>query len=197
MWREALNPIFLLLFAAMWLTAATELGPDQWFPSVMSALTGLQGILFLVYTAGLMFVLRFFGGALAHRISPIGMLIGCSVLSALGLYWLGSLSPGVSPVIAFAAATVFGVGKTYFWPTMLGVTSEQFPRGGALLIALMGGAGMLSVAIALPAIGGTFDKYGAGAALQYVAILPVILTVVFAGLAFYYKARGGYKPVNI
>lgn len=197
MWSEAARPLFILLFICMWLTAATELGPDQWFPSVMSALTGLEGILFLVYTAGLMFVLRFFAGPLAHRISPIGMLIGCSVLSALGLYWLGSLQAGVSPVIAFAAATVFGVGKTYFWPTMIGVTAEQFPRGGALLISLMGGAGMLSVALALPLIGGVFDKYGAGAALQYVAILPVILIVVFGALYMYFRARGGYKPVTL
>ena len=197
MWREAGRPLFILLFIAMWMTAATELGPDQWFPSVMSALTGLEGILFLVYTAGLMFVLRFFAGPLAHRISPLGMLIGCSILSAIGLYWLGSLQTGVSPVIAFAAATVFGVGKTYFWPTMIGVTAEQFPRGGALLISLMGGAGMLSVAVALPIMGGVFDQYGAGAALQYVAVLPVILTFVFGAVYFYFRARGGYRPVQL
>jgi MFS family permease len=199
MWREAGKPLFLLLFVCMWMTAATELGPDQWFPSVMRSLTGWQaeGVLFLVYTAGLMFVLRFYAGPLAHRISPLGMLTGCAILSAIGLYWLGSLQPGVSPVIAFAAATVFGVGKTYFWPTMLGVTAEQFPRGGALLINLMGGAGMLSVAVALPLIGSAFDQYGAGAALQRVALLPVILTVVFGSLYLYFRARGGYRPVRL
>ena len=197
MWRETGRPLFVLLFVCMWMTAATELGPDQWFPSIMKQLTGLEGVLFLVYTAGLMFVLRFFAGPLAHRISPLGMLVGCSILSAIGLYWLGSLQAGVSPLVAFAAATVFGVGKSYFWPTMIGVTAEQFPRGGALLISLMGGAGMLSVAVALPLMGGVFDKYGAGAALQYVAVLPVILTVVFGGLYFYFKARGGYRPVQL
>jgi MFS family permease len=199
MWRQTAQPLFLLLFVCMWMTAATELGPDQWFPSVMRTLTGWQaeGVLFLVYTAGLMFVLRFYAGPLAHRISPLGMLTGCAVLSAIGLYWLGSLQPGVSPVVAFAAATVFGVGKSYFWPTMLGVTAEQFPRGGALLLNLMGGAGMLSVAVALPLIGAAFDQYGAGAALQRVAVLPVILTAVFGALFFYYRARGGYRPVQL
>src|SRR5690349_12625309 len=38
MWSEATRPMFLLLFCCMWMTAAVELGPDQWFPSVMSAL---------------------------------------------------------------------------------------------------------------------------------------------------------------
>lgn len=197
MWKEALRPLFLLLFVCMWMTAATELGPDQWFPSIMKELAGIEGTLFLVYTAGLMFVLRFFAGPIAHRISPFGMLVGCSILSGIGLYWLGSLQPGTSPVIAFAAATVFGVGKTYFWPTMLGITAEQFPRGGGLLMNLMGGAGMLSVAIALPLMGKAFDQAGAGAALQLVAILPAILTVIFGGLYLGFKARGGYKAQHI
>lgn len=195
MLSQVFRPLFLILFACMWLTAATELGPDQWFPSVMGELTGMDsgGVLFLVYTAGLMFVLRFFAGPIAHRISPPGMLFICAILSAAGLYWLGSLSAGSPAYIAFAAATVFGIGKTFFWPTMLAVTAEQFPRGGALLLNLMGGAGMLSIALVLPAMGKQFDELGAGGALRSVAILPVILTVVFALLILFFRARGGYR----
>ncbi len=196
MWREAARPMFLLLFVCMWMTAAVELGPDQWFPSVMSSLTGIQGILFLVYTAGVMFVLRTYFAGIAHR-SPIGTLVVCSVLSAVGLYWLGSLQPGASPVMAFAAATLFGIGKTYFWPTMLGVTAERFPRGGALLISVMGGAGMLSVALILPMMGARIDQLGAGAALQAVAGLGVVLFVIFGGLFLYFRARGGYTAVAL
>jgi MFS family permease len=197
MWSEAAKPLFLLLFVCMWMTAAAELGPDQWFPSVMGALVPqLQGVLFLVYTAGLMFVLRTFGSGIAHN-SPLGTLVVCSILTGIGLYWLGGLQPGASPLVAFAAATLFGIGKTYFWPTMLGVTAEQFPRGGALLISLMGGAGMLSVAVALPIMGAKIDQSGAGAALQFVSILGAILTVVFGGLFLYFKAKGGYRPVQL
>lgn len=197
MFKQAMNPMFLLLFACMWMTAATELGPDQWFPSIMRELTGLQGVLFLVYTAGLMFVLRFFFGGLAHRYSPFGVLMGCSILAAGGLYWLGSLSSGTTPLVAFLAATMFGIGKTYYWPTMLGITSELFPRGGALLLALMGGAGMLSIAVVLPVMGAEFDKLGAGAALRAVAVLPIVLTAVFGLLFLYYRAKGGYRAVKL
>ena len=197
MFKEAMNPMFLLLFVCMWMTAATELGPDQWFPSIMKELTGIQGVLFLVYTAGLMFVLRFFFGGIAHRYSPFAVLAVCSILSALGLYWLGGMKAGASPLGAFMAATLFGVGTTYYWPTMLGVTSERFPRGGALLLALMGGAGMLSIAVALPIMGAEFDKLGAGAALRAVAVLPIILTLVFGGLYLYYRAKGGYTAVKL
>jgi MFS family permease len=197
MFREVFRPMFLLLFVCMWMTAATELGPDQWFPSVMKEITGLQGVLFLVYTAGLMFVLRFFAGPIAHRFSPVGLLAICSALAAAGLYWLGGMKPGTPAIIAFAAATLFGVGKTYFWPTMLGITSELFPKGGALLLSLMGGAGMLSIAIVLPIMGQAFDKEGPGSALRYVSVLPVILTIIFGGLYFYYRAKGGYKVARL
>jgi MFS family permease len=190
--KEAFNPLFLLLFVCMWMTAATELGPDQWFPSIMGKITGLQGVWFVIVTSVFMFVLRFFAGPIAHKVSPVGLLLGCSILSALGLLWLGSLKDGSSAFDAFLAAVVFGIGKTYFWPTMLGVTSERFPKGGSLLMCLMGGAGMLSIAITLPIMGAAFDKKGAGAALQMMAILPVILTFVFGALLLGFKAKGGY-----
>ena len=196
MWKEATKPLFLLLFVCMWMTAAAELGPDQWFPSVMGSLTGLDGILFLVYTAGLMFVIRTYFAGVAHT-SPIGTLLVCSILVAIGLYWLGSLQPGTSAIVAFAAATIFGVGKTYLWPTMLGVTTEQFPKGGALLLGLMGGTGMLSVAAALPIMGARIDQYGPGAALKLMSGLGVILAVIFGGLFLYFKGRGGYRAVDI
>jgi MFS family permease len=197
MWSQVARPLFIVLFICMWMTAAAELGPDQWFPSVMGALVPqLQGVLFLVYTAGLMFVLRTAGSGIAHK-NPIGTLFVCSILTGVGLYWLGGLQPGTSAVVAFAASTVFAVGKSYFWPTMIGVTAEQFPRGGALLIAIMGGTGMLSVAVALPIMGARIDSYGPGAALQMVAVLGGILTVIFGAIFFYFKARGGYRAVAI
>src|SRR3954465_10634381 len=197
MWREAAQPLFLMLFICMWMTAAAELGPDQWFPKVMGDLVPqMQGVLFLVYTAGLMFLLRTFGSGIAHR-APIAALVVCSVLTGVGLYWLGGLQPGASAAVAFAAATVFGIGKSFFWPTMIGVTAEQFPRGGALLISLMGGAGMMSVAVVLPIMGARIDKFGPGAALQMIAGLCVILTVIFGGLYAYFKARGGYRAIQL
>lgn len=194
MFGEALRPMFLLWFALMWLTAATEVAPGQWIPSLITNLTGMQGILILIYTAGLSFGLRFFAGGLAHRMSPLGLLTASAVLSMIGLYALSTID---SAGEAFIAATLFGVGTAYFWPTMLSVTSEVFPRGGAFLLALMGGAGNLAIAFVLPVIGGWYDTEGAAAALRYVAVLPAILTVVFGALLVYYQSRGGYRPVAL
>ena len=50
---------------------------------------------------------------------------------------LGSLIEAVmNTTIGFCilAATVYGFGKTFLWPTMLGVVSERFPKGGALTL---------------------------------------------------------------
>jgi MFS family permease len=197
MFKSAFNPLFLLLLVCMLATAATELGPDQWFASVLTDITGMQGILFLVYTAGLMFVLRFFVSGYVHKFSPFGVMTVCSVLSAIGLFWLGSLGKGSSAAVAFLAATVFGFGKVFYWPTMLGVTAERFPKGGALLISLMGGVGMLSIALVLPIMGSAFDKLGAAGAMRSVAVLPVILTVVFGALYAAFRAKGGYRAIKI
>jgi MFS family permease len=194
MFAEALRPMFLVLFACMWLTAATEIGPDQWIGSLITRLTGMQGILILIYTAGIVFVLRFFGGALAHRFSPPGLLAISSVLSCIGLL---ALSAVTTPSAAFAAATIFGAGKTFFWPVMLGITAERFPKGGALLLAMMGGAGNLAIAFILPVMGGWYDEQGAAAAFRYVAVLPAVLTVVFGVLYFRFRNEGGYRAIRL
>jgi len=202
MWGQTTRPLFWILFVCMWMTAAVEIGPDQWFPRVMGALVPQlnpeagSGVLFLVYTAGLMFVLRMWGSAVTHK-SPLGTLIVSSLLAGIGLYWLGGLDDQSSAAAALAAATLFGVGKTFLWPTMLGVTAEQFPRGGALLLSLMGGAGMLSVGLVLPIMGQRMDQYGPGAALQLVAGLGAIMGAIFIGIWFYFKGRGGYRAVAI
>jgi hypothetical protein len=194
MFREALRPMFLVLFVCMWMTASAELGPDQWTGSLITNLTGMSGILILVYTAGIMFLLRTFASGLAHRLTPPGLLMWASVFTAVGLFGLAGVN---TPAGAFAAATIFGIGKAFFWPTMLGVTSEQFPRGGALLLAIMGGAGNLAVAFILPLMGGWYDSYGAATAFRYVGILPVILTVIFGVLYLRYRSIGGYRPIEL
>lgn len=194
MFREALRPMFLLLAFCMVLTATTELAPNQWMESVLRNIAHTPGILVLVYISGLMFVMRHFAGAIAHKISPIGLLLGCAVFSAIGLF---ALSYAYDAFTAFAAATVFGIGVCYFWPTMLGVTSELFPRGGALLLGLMGAIGNIAVDRALPLMGSIYDEYGAAQAFRYITIAPILLVVIFGAMFVYYRATGGYRAVKI
>jgi MFS family permease len=141
--------ILAFLIIIMMPQATTELGTDGWITSLMETpmrATGHNPAWVLVYTSAIMVVLRFLAGPLIHKLSPLGLLTACSAIAALGLAALSkTASAGIFAI--FAAATLYGVGKTFFWPTILGLTSEQCPKGGALTLNAMGGIGMLAVGI--------------------------------------------------
>ena len=220
MFRSLLNPLFFVLFAAMFLTAASELAPGQWVDIALSRTVHMPGILLLVYVSGLMFVMRHFAGPLVHKLSPVGVLWFSCLGAGLGLL---ALSFADSPITALLAATIWGTGCCYMWPTMLAAASERFPRGGALLMGLMGTAGTLSIQFVLPAMGTIFDRkkveiaggdaafralqpgpeldrilgIAAQTSFRYVAVLPAVLLIVFAGIWLYDRSRGGYKVERI
>ena len=125
--------------------ATTEIGTDGWITGIMEkALHGYHPGWVLVYTSAIMLVLRFFAGPIIHAISPLGLLAASAVMAIIGLTMLG----GAQTVgMLFVAATLYGFGKTFFWPTMLGVVSDQTPRGGALTLNALGGIGMLAVGV--------------------------------------------------
>ena len=155
MFKEACRPFFILWFLCMFLTAASELAPGQWVNLALTRTVGMAGIWLLIYVSGLMFVMRHFAGTLAHKLSPVGLLCVSSLLASAGLLLL---SVANSPVTGLLAATVWGVGVCYMWPTMLGSAAERFPSGGALLIGLMGTGGNLSINFVLPQMGKVFDE---------------------------------------
>ena len=135
---------FLLIVQA--LVGYVELGTDSWISKITGTIMAnpANGLLLFVYTSGLMFVLRFFAGPIVEKISPLGLLAVSAVFGAAGLTLLGNAQGAIMCVIA---ATVYGIGKTFLWPTMLAVVSEQFPKGGAITIGAAGAAGMLSAGL--------------------------------------------------
>jgi len=135
---------FLLLIHA--LVGYVELGTDSWISKITGTIMAspANGLLLFVYTSGLMFVLRFFAGPIVEKISPLGLLAVSALFGAAGLTLLGNAQGAVMCVIA---ATVYGIGKTFLWPTMLAVVSEQFPKGGAITIGAAGGVGMLAAGL--------------------------------------------------
>lgn len=154
MLMESIQPAFLLWFLIMWFTAATELGPMQWIPDIITRSTGTKGMLVFTFINIITFGMRYFAGPIVHRLSALGLLTCSSVLSTIGLLALGFTT---SPVLIFVAAGFYATGICYFWPTMLGVTSERFPRGGAFLLGIMGLAGNLSIFVTVPLMGQIYD----------------------------------------
>ena len=150
------TPLMLVMLIAMTMTASVELGPNRWVPAVLEA-GGMAGILVLVWINGLMAVMRYRAGAVVHKLSPTGVLLGSAVLAGVGLLALSYVSSGIA---VFGAATVFALGVCYFWPTMLGVVSERVPKSGALGLGLMGTVGMATVGlVAAPQMGRIADEY--------------------------------------
>lgn len=153
------RPMFVFLLLVMFLLATTELGTDSWIADIMRTVldSPTQGTLFLVWTSAIMFVLRFFAGPIVERISPLGLLAASAAVACVGLLWLSYAGAAVGMLVA--AATFYGFGKTFFWPTTLGVVSEQYPKGGALMINAIAGVGMISVGtLGNPAIGALQDS---------------------------------------
>jgi MFS family permease len=104
-----------------------------------------------------MFILRFFAGPIVEKISPLGLLAVSALFGAAGLTLLGNAEGAIMCVVA---ATIYGIGKTFLWPTMLAVVSEQFPKGGAITIGAAGGVGMLSAGLlGGPGIGFLQDQH--------------------------------------
>ena len=152
------QPLFIALLLIMIPLATTELGTDSWIGALMTPAMeklNLAGGWVLIYTSLIMLILRFFAGPIVHKLSPLGLLAASAAVAACGLVFL-SKSQGV---MILAAATLYGFGKTFFWPTMLGVVAEQFPKGGALTLNMTGGVGMLAVGvIGAPLLGNLQDK---------------------------------------
>jgi fucose permease len=208
------RPLFWVFWVCMFFTATAELAPGQWVNISLSNIVGMQGILLLVYVSALMFVMRHFAGPIVARISSVGLLFVSCLMAGIGLYLL---SLADSPVLAFAAATIWGMGVCYIWPTMLAIASVRFPRGGAVAMGLMGFAGGMAIQFVLPRMGAIFDsakaeaaggadklaglspeamtevvRYASVESFQSVAIVPIILLPVFGAIWFYDRRKGGH-----
>jgi MFS family permease len=137
---------FLYLMHA--LVGYVELGTDSWITNITEQVlkSPTSALLAFIWTNVLMFTLRFFAGPIVHKINPVGLLFVSAVLGTLGLWMLGQgFTNSVWPWIG--AVTIYGLGKTFYWPTLLGVISERFPKGGALALGLSGGVGMIGAGV--------------------------------------------------
>jgi fucose permease len=248
--RSLGRPLFIFMLLIMLPLATTELGTDSWITELVTpvmANIGWQAGWVLVYTAFIMMVFRFSAGPIVHKFSPLGLLAICSIIAIFGLLFLSK----ATGLMIFVAATIYGFGKTFFWPTMLGVTAERFPKGGALTLNALSGAGMLSIGVIGAAFLGNiqdkqidkelysqkpsihaqvvgeektsvFGRYKSldqkkvdnlsesdkriinevqatakKSALVSVAIFPAIMLICYLLLIFYFRAKGGYRAVEI
>lgn len=215
--KECFKPLFIFMIFCMLLTAATELGTNQWMVELLSSI-GVPAILLLVFINGIMVLGRANAGLILKKFSLTGLLLMSAIFSFIGLFWLGY----ASGYAAFAAAGVFAIGICFFWPTMIGFVSEYLPKTGPLGLSLMGGVGLLSTALVLPYMGALYEdqirsatitlanseinmqdvtekvKIMAGAnTLKYVSIMPALLIVAFGFLHNKMKRKKNKEATSV
>ena len=195
------SPLYWLMLICMALTATTELGTQSWVERIL-ANSGAQPLLVLALVTGIMAVGRTFAGPLIHRLNITGVLLASAVISTVAIFLMSS----ATGAMVYVAAILFAIGVCYFWPNMISFVAEYTPRTGALGMSLIGGVGMLGLSIFQPIIGSWIEGHRAAqaelglsgdalelaagqATLANIAILPLILTVVFAGVFFYIRTR--------
>ncbi len=219
MFKELIRrPMFWIWFVVMMFTATSELAPGQWVDMTLTRTVGMRGIWILIYISGLMFVLRHFAGSLVHKLSAAGLMWFSCLFAAGGLLWLSVAS---NPVGGFLAATVWGAGVCFMWPTMLATVNERYPKTGALGMGLLGSGATLAIYFFLPLMGKVYDSSkietaggeesfmtlsGEGLdevlaiasqeSFRIVAILPAVLLVVFGLIWFYDSKRRKLEPAK-
>jgi hypothetical protein len=152
--------LLFILFITHALVGAVELGTDNWIQNITgNILTPTEGKILFVFTSLLMFSLRFCAHFIEKnlKISPVGLLLICALLAMLGLQLVSGIKTFTGAMVALA---VYAVGKTFFWPTMLAVVGDRFPRTGAIAMSIMGGIGMMSAGlIGGPGLGYAKDRF--------------------------------------
>ena len=153
MYKAVLTPLFIFMVICMLGTSITEVFTNQWVGVLLQNVTK-SAILVLALVATVQAFGRSMAGYVVHRISPAGLLLVSAIISTIGMYLLSTLNGD----LIFIAAIVFGVGVTYFWPTMLGFVAENVPKSGALGINILGGLGTFAASIYMFFMGGYYDN---------------------------------------
>lgn len=146
MLKEFAQPVLLVLLFLHACVGYVELGTDSWISKITGTIAAGQGLYLFIYASLVMTGLRFFAGPIVEKVNPLGLLCISAALGAIGLFMIGSV-PKEGITMVWIAVTIYSLGKTFLWPTMLGVVGERFPRGGALTMGAMGGIGMLSAGL--------------------------------------------------
>jgi hypothetical protein len=156
--------LLFVLFVTHALVGAVELGTDGWIENITGNLfTAEQGKTLFIWTSAIMFGLRFCAHFIETRLgfTPVSLLLTSAIIASVGL----TLASGMQTfTIALAALGIYALGKTFFWPTMLAVVGDRFPRSGAVAMSIMGGIGMLSAGLlGGPGLGYSKDRYASEA----------------------------------
>jgi fucose permease len=192
MYKSLLNPLFIIITIAMLGTATSELFINQYVDVLLKSVSD-NAILILLITSGVMTFGRGIAAPVVERFSTTGMLLFSAIFTTIGLYMMGTMDGSM----LFVSAFVFGIGVTYFWPTMIGFVATYLPSTGAVGMAVIGAAGMFAVSIYMQFMGGFYDELMVGLTeveagrkvIMTTLYIPIVLIAMFAGIHFYIRKK--------
>ncbi|MEL0025739.1 MAG: MFS transporter [Schleiferiaceae bacterium] len=192
MYKALLNPLYIIITIAMLGTATSELFINQYVDVLLKSVSD-NAILILLITSGVMTFGRGIAAPVVERFSTTGMLLFSAVFTTIGLYMMGTMDGSM----LFVSAFVFGIGVTYFWPTMIGFVATYLPATGAVGMAVIGAAGMFAVSIYMQFMGGFYDELMVGLSeveagrkvIMTTLYIPVALIAIFAGIHLHIRRK--------
>jgi fucose permease len=135
---------FVVAMAAIFLGGATEAGMAQWLPLYaeknLGCATWIGGMSLLLFSLAMTFG-RMIVGMAGRRADPFVMM-ACGCAASVVLFWAGAFFPVAA--VALCACIAAGFTGSCLWPTMLAVTADRYPNGGASMfgaLAALGNAG--------------------------------------------------------
>ena len=192
MYKALLNPLYIIITIAMLGTATSELFINQYVDVLLKSVSD-NAILILLITSGVMTFGRGIAAPVVERFSTTGMLLFSAVFTTIGLYMVGTMDGSM----LFVSAFIFGIGVTYFWPTMIGFVATYLPSTGAVGMAVIGAAGMFAVSIYMQFMGGFYDELMVGLSeveagrkvIMTTLYIPVALIAIFAGIHLHIRRK--------
>ncbi|NRA95305.1 MAG: MFS transporter, partial [Planctomycetes bacterium] len=109
------KPLFFLMCCLMMPVATAELSTDAFIQPLMTPVLEdmqINPTFAIVFSMTVMLILRVFAGGILQFFTPPTLLALSGLLSAVGLYWLGSSAAGAAVFVAFV---LYAVGQTYYW----------------------------------------------------------------------------------
>ena len=226
MYKALLNPLFILMIILMFGTAITELFTGQWIDVLLKNVSD-NALLLLTIETGVMVIGRAFAGPVVKQFSPPGVLVISAVLAAIGLYILGHTTGNMlfagalifGMGVCYFWPTMLGFVSENLPRT--GAVGLNFMGGAgmfavSLYMIFMGGYYDKLLTAKLPS-GSTLQTYSSSNATAEMAaalveakkaagpeiinvtlIIPIALSIVFAGLFIYMRSfkKDSYQAIT-
>ena len=170
------RPAFVAALVAIALAGATEQGMGQWLPAFAERSKGCTKTTASLVFAGFLVVMvigRVLGALIGRRVRPtVLLLVSCALCTVL--FAAGCFVPSVP--VSLAACVAIGLTVSCLWPTMIGLTADRFPAGGASMFGLLAAFGNAGC-FAMPwLVGVTAEQTGRlDWALAAAGVCPVLM----------------------